>query len=336
MDMTHQEMVRVGCFTGETGGPPAVGIHTFTLDGTPLSAAAADNPSYLLLHPGLPVLYALSEREPTHVAAFRIEGDGSLTAFGRVATGGDGGCHLAFDPTGAFVVVAHYSVGSVSVVSIGADGELLESTSSVRFTGSGPDPERQEASHAHMAVAYEDEVLVPDLGTDQIHRLHVDADGGITEREPITVPAGSGPRHLVITGDHLVLACELSADLWLARRDGDSWREIGPVRSTRADPSAPVYPSAIVAPADRVIVANRGPNTFATFGLDRSADTLTLLNETPTGGDWPRDLTVRDGEVWVANQNSYSVTVFAPDGDGWTLSRTIECPSPGCIVFTRS
>lgn len=334
--MTHEEIVRVGCFTHADGGPPAVGIHNFTVDGSPVAATPAENPSYLLLHPTLPVLYALSERTPTHVTAHRIEADQTLTQISRMATGGDGGCHLAFDPTGRFVVVAHYGVGSVSVLSTGPDGELVTVTGSIAFSGSGPDPSRQDASHAHMAVADGAEILVPDLGTDQIHRLHVGPDGDLTAGETIITPPGSGPRHLVVVGDHLVLACELSAELWMARRRGTGWREIGAVRSTRAAEDPRVYPSAIVANGDRVIVANRGSDTFATFALDRSADTLTMIDESPTGGAWPRDLTVHDGDVWVANERSYDLSVFAPAGDGWQQRLTFPCPSPGCIVFTTT
>lgn len=343
MAHAEHEIVRVGCFTTAEGGPRAVGIHSFTLDGTAVSATPAENPSYLLTHPTLPIVYGLSERTPTHVTAHRIEGDGALTQISRVATGGDGGCHLGLDPTGWFLVIAHYGVGLVSVVPLGPEGELLAVSSSIAFTGSGPDADRQDASHAHMAVADLDagDILVPDLGTDRIHRLGVSPDGAIAEREPIITPPGSGPRHLVVTGDHLVLACELSAELWLARRDrtGDQpsgWRGIGSVRSTGAGDDPRVYPSAIVALDDRVIVANRGCDSFATFALDRAADRLTMIDETATGGAWPRDLTVHDGQVWVANERSYDLNVFAPAGDGWELQRSIVCPSPGCIVFTTS
>lgn len=334
--MVREEIVRVGCFTNVEGGPPAVGIHSFATDGTPVSATPAENPSYLLVHPSLPVVYGLSERTPTHVTAHRIEADGSLTQISRLATGGDGGCHLGMGPDDRHVVVAHYGVGSVSSLSIADDGALIEVTGRLALTGSGPDPERQDGPHAHMAVTVGAEVLVPDLGTDRIHRLRLSPEGEITAGEPLVTPPGSGPRHLVVTGEHLVLACELSAELWLARRDGDGWREIGTVPSTRSTSGPRVYPSAIVADGDRVIVANRGCDTFATFVLDRSADTLNLIDETPTGGDWPRDLTVHDGQVWIANERSYDVAVFAAEGDGWRPDHRFACPSPGCIVFTRS
>ncbi|MGI8768253.1 MAG: lactonase family protein [Propionibacteriaceae bacterium] len=331
---TGTEIVQVGCFTSPPGSR-AVGIHRFTLDGTALSPVPTPDPSYLLLHPTLPVLYALSERTPTSVSAFAVDAESGLSLINTIATGGDGGCHLGYDPVRQLVVVAHYGVGSVSVCSVNDDGSLDRTVDSIAFTGSGPDPDRQQAAHTHMAVPDGAEWLIADLGTDQIHRLTLDDAGTIIGTAEISTPPGVGPRHFVIIGDYLVLACELTGELWLARRDGDDWRGVAKVGSTATTTDEPVYPSAIVQAGDQIIVANRGPDTFATFALDPDDDTLTMIDETGTGGEWPRDLTWHHDQVWVANQNSESVTVFRRTEQSWTQTQQIDCPHPGCIVFTR-
>lgn len=329
--------MHVGCFTHTAGGH-ARGIHTFRADGAELEPTVIEDPSYLVVHPDLPVLYALQERDPTHVAAYRIEADGQLSLIDTIGTEGNGGCHLALDATRRFLVVAHYAVGSVSVLALGPDGSLTRLADTLAFTGSGPNADRQEAAHAHMVVADGDELLVPDLGSDLIRRLRLSDHGAITQLDPITVPPGTGPRHLVLAGDHLVLAGELSATLWLARRTPDGWHGVAEVAASGVRLDEPIYPSAIVhTDDDRVIVANRGADTFAVFALDRMADTLTLLSETGTSGAWPRDLTWHHDLVWVANQNSDTVTVFAPgpaEDESWHEVRRYPCPSPGCIVFT--
>ena len=98
-----------------------------------------------------------------------------------------------------------------------------------------------------------------------------DADGRFrTGAEPIVLPAGSGPRHLVLIEDFLVVACELSAELWLGRRsDDDGWTEVQRVAASTVEVDEPIFPSALRADGDQVFVANRGAGTIAVFELDR-------------------------------------------------------------------
>lgn len=63
----------------------------------------------------------------------------------------------------------------------------------------GPDPSRQEAPHPHAAVVDPTGqfILVPDLGADLIRVYTIrDGDLDLTERDPLFVALGSGPRHL--------------------------------------------------------------------------------------------------------------------------------------------
>ncbi|OYN98272.1 3-carboxymuconate cyclase [Enemella evansiae] len=330
-DARTPEVAYIGCYTSTADGH-GLGIQPLrTGDGTALDPAPAVDPSFLIAHPRLPVLYAVSERESSALTAYQIRDDGTLQLLNALDTGGNAGCHLAFDAERDLLVVAHYTDGSVAICSVAEDGSLGQVTDFHRFTGQGPDPQRQDGSHAHMAIRDGDDWLIADLGADRIHRLSLDDDGRIGRVREIVTPPGVGPRHLIIDGDALVLACELSAELWLARRDGDGWEGAALVPSTAIDTGEAVYPSGIAWADDRVVVANRGADTIATFRLDRDQNTLRLVDERPTGGRWPRDLTWSDGRLWVANQNSDSVTVFEPRGDGWRLVETFEVSSPACV-----
>jgi 6-phosphogluconolactonase len=83
-------------------------------------------------------------------------------------------------------------------------------------------------------------------------------------------------------------------------------------------------------------VANRGNDTVATFAVD--GDGLMPVDETPTGGAWPRHL-VLDGEtMYVANERSHVVTVLRVDPDTGVPRRTngrLDVPSPAFVLIRR-
>lgn len=70
----------------------------------------------------------------------------------------------------------------------------------LKFEGTGKNPERQEKPHPHQVVVYDDEVLVPDLGTDQVWRLLKDAEGRWNIQGSVAGEPGAGMRHVVVHG----------------------------------------------------------------------------------------------------------------------------------------
>lgn len=328
------EGYRIGASEGpqlEVGELPAVALHS---------------PSYLVRHPQQPVLFAVGEGERTTVSALAVGEDGVLELLNTVLSDGVGGCHLTVDETGRFVVVADYRSGSVSSFAIAADGRLSEQIDHHRFHGRGADPERQDAPHAHQVVPHAGRLLVPDLGSDVVHQLHLDPEGhlGLAD-DPIRLPAGSGPRHLVVTEDHLVVACELSARLWLARREGETWMQADEVGSSAepAGPDAPCAPSALRLEDGLVYVANRGPDTVAVFALDAEHHRLRPVTELRTGGAGPRDLILSPTHLWVANQLSDSVVAHRrprptdqPANAGYVLDFEIPTAAPSALLLHES
>ena len=332
--------VVIGGYTSEADGD-AVGLTSLRPDegGAGLSVVgtlALPSPTYLVAHPDQPWLFAVSESEQGQVSSVRLEDGGGLTLLSTVGTGGSGSCHVALAGDAQHVLVADYGSGTVCSVPVGPDGRLGERSGFWRAEGSGPDTERQEGPHAHQVVVDGDEVLVADLGTDRVHRLRVAADGGLVEAGPaVPLPAGCGPRHLVVVGDHLVVATELSGELWLGRRASDGgWTEVDRVPCTAEAGDGELYPSALRADGDTVLVANRGPGTVATFALDAEAGALRLLEERPAGGRWPRDLVVAGDLLWVANQTDDVVTVLRRGaGSGVEPVLVVPSPAPACVLL---
>jgi 6-phosphogluconolactonase (cycloisomerase 2 family) len=299
---------------------------------TTVSVVETPSPSYVVAHPTRPWLFTAGEGSPATVASYRIEESDALTELTSLATGGDSACHLTLSSNNQLLLVSNYGSGSVSSFGIADDGALTGPLDVLSFTGSGADPERQDGPHAHQTIVVGDEILACDLGTDRIHRLRVDGAGRFSRAaEPIHLPAGAGPRHAVVVDDRLVVACELNAELWVGRREGDGWVQTQRVSTTRAVKS-PRQPSGIVTDGRTVAVATRGPDTVATYAIEDGA--LRPLAEVACGGAWPRALTLRGRWLWVANQNDGTLTVLDLDDPAApTPVLELSAPSATCVVL---
>lgn len=256
------------------------------------------------------------------------------------ATHGADPCHLAVlpasGPQSAAVFVANYTGGILTVHRIDGD-QVGEPTLEVRYRGGGPDLDRQASPHPHQAVIDESGELlfVPDLGTDAIH-VHRIADllAGDAAHTDLTLPAGTGPRHLVQRGGVLVVAGEL--DLSVSVIDLASGEVIDSMPVTSAAVPGEAGPSAIrLTNSGYVIVANRNPNTLVVFGLGEDGH-LSAVGEFHSGGVHPRDMELTgDGRyLVVANQWSDHLTIFELDPVLGGLRRVagIDTPSPECLL----
>jgi 6-phosphogluconolactonase len=334
--------VIIGGYTAEMGGS-ASGVRSLVVDLDEDGAVHLDesanlalaSPSFLIAHPEQPWLFAVTEGTPSLVHSLALAADGGLERLASRESGGEVGAHLALSPDNRYVVVAHYGSGSVSSFAVDDRGRLSERLDLMTFDGSGPVPERQDGSRAHQVVFTGGELLVSDLGTDRVHRLVLGADGRFrTGADPIVLPAGSGPRHLVVIEDFLVVACELSADLWLGRRTDDGWAEAQRVPASTWEVDEPIAPSALRADGNHVFLANRGAGTIAVFDLDQPSGRLIRLTEFPGGGACPRDLVVHPDGLWVANQTNQVISVFSRSA--LPPARALfefASPSPACIVL---
>lgn len=299
-----------------------------------------ESPSYLAWHPDGVHLYAAGEESDGQVWALRLGAGGhGLGVLGSATTGGAHPCHLAVDPSGRVLVTANYTSGSVAVHRLRADGRIGELTHLVQHEGSGPHPERQAGPHAHM-VYFADEtlVLVVDLGADLIAAYRLDpAAGRLAALGSSALPAGFGPRHLVaLPADRLAVAGELTGEIALLALARDTGAvTVLDVRPASDETGSPAAPSGIGCTADGrfVVMANRGPDTVAAFAV--RGDRLFRVDEVPGGGDHPRDLTVLEDRVYVANQESDSITVLRLDPETGGLSATgsrFDTPSPTQVL----
>lgn len=291
------------------------------------------SPSWLIRARGL--VFAACEAAQSRVAALREDAD-CLTVVSSVDTGGADACHLAESPDGRWLAVALYTSGSIRLLELPADGQLDGALRGLlRLEGSGPDPNRQTMPHAHQITWLDaSHFLCCDLGTDSIRVVEVDDDGTLTLLDPIVLPAGFGPRHLVLRGHQLAVVGELSGELASLRHEGDrvdaGWSLVDIVPGTAKQ--AHNQPSGLVAFGDDLVVGNRVVDTIARFSWPADGR-LELRYESSCGGAMPRDVAVRDDEVWVALQEGSAVVVHRALDDGFVELARFPVEGAARVLF---
>ena len=303
---------------------------------------AVSDASYGVFSPRFERRYLVQERHDG--AMVGLSADGALQ--GPVATGGAAPCFMALDARQSCLAVAHYDSGSVGLIRLDpADGRPLGPAQVVVHHGSGPVRERQAGPHAHWVGFSPDQrwLHAVDLGADAIFAHPFDPQRGVIGEGQIAyaAPAGSGPRHLVRhpTQPRAYLVSELANSLTVldVRADG----RFAAVQRLSTLPAGFVAHNqaahiAIDAGARRLYVSNRGANTLAVFALD-ARGTPSLLQQVPSGGDWPRFFLLLEPEnrLLVANERSGELAIFHRAADGRLADSGQRIAAPGVVFLMR-
>ncbi len=304
------------------GAPVGTGEGLFRMDADGSTADIAlelPAPSYVIAHPDLPLLYAVSEGglDVAAVHAIDVSNPDATRVLGTVRTGGHDPCHILMARDTLSLYVSHYSSGELAVIRLGADGlfDSDEPAQSLGHSGNGP-TERQDAPHAHWA-AYAPgggTLLVADLGTDELRRYDVLPDGLLRpDGVAATLPPGAGPRLVLVRNNLLYVVCEL--DLSLKTYSWDAEARIAELIVEQPASVAPhrsgdsVSPAMLVHVAGVLLLSVRGADVISVFDLDGN-DLPSLRGSFDTGGQWPRHFAVAGERVVVGNEKSHNAAVF--------------------------
>lgn len=109
------------------------------------------NPSFLLKHPTLPVLYTV-HGDQQEVSALRIDPtNGQLSFLNRQDCGGRNPVHLALSPDARYLVISNHLSSSLAVLPVAADGALLPLSQLVKLEGmAGPHRVEQPFAKPHF------------------------------------------------------------------------------------------------------------------------------------------------------------------------------------------
>jgi 6-phosphogluconolactonase len=341
--------VYVGTYTKSA----SKGVYLFRLDidsGSLMAqglAVAADDPNFLAIAPNQKNLYACAtanNHRDTVIDAFAIDPtSGMLRLINQQPSGGSGATHVAVAPNGKALATANYSSGSVALLPIESDGSVDASSAIDQHRGSSINRARQTSPHPHSCNFDPSGrfLFVPDLGMDKIFVYGVD-DGKLTASEPVTVAAGSGPRHMAFapSGKFAYLINEMASTVIAYSYDRGALKEVQTISTLPPGFNKPNTAAEIaVHPNGRFLYAsNRGDDSIAIFAIDQVSGTLSLIGFQPTLGKGPRQFAIdpTGNFLIVANQSSDSVVLFRVDPDTGRLTTTgtaFTVSSPVCVAF---
>ncbi len=333
----------------------------------PELAIATPKPTYLALHPRLPVVYACNEGEgdAAQVSAFALDrSTATLTALGSQDSRGNSPCFVSVDSTGRLLFAANYGGGSLAAFPLDAVGAAGPAAGTFSWKASGqcgtPGPvhDRQDGPHIHCAILSPDNrfVLACDLGDDAILAFPINPGGsaplgptlGAVQRLPARL--GSGPRHLAFHPNGRWLYCIHELDCTIDRY---AWNSNGGAALAQLAPNDTVHLAlaseavtgqpntaaeiAISHDGRYLYACTRGIDRLSTFRIDPTTGALKLVQQIPCGGHTPRYFALDPTERWLVctNQDGNNITVFARDPAVGTLTpHGIQAlVTPQCIVW---
>jgi 6-phosphogluconolactonase len=335
--------VLIGTYTaGESRGIYLYGFDSETglLTATPAQVTPAENPSWLVLSADKRFLYAVNEnsegqRDPVgRVTAWRVApGTGALTFINQTSSLGADPTHASLSKDGRYLFVANYSVqadpgGTLSVVPVEKNGAVAPAVQVKTHRASQINTDRQMSPHVHSAVSSPDGryVFAQDLGADRIYVYRYDPANpeaplhAMKEQPFVTLPAGSGPRHLVFSADgrHAYLTLEMTGQVAsFDYAEGRlTLRQVLPLAAP--DFHGDLGAGALhLSPDGRFLyVTDRGTdNQIVTFAVSPKDGALTFLARRSVEGRQPREFTLDPTGrfVLVANQFTHAVVVFRRD-----------------------
>jgi 6-phosphogluconolactonase len=350
-------------FFGTYTGAVSHGIYVARLDSvtgslsTPELAAEAASPSFLAIAPGEKFLYAANSVSAIRggnggaVSAFAIDKtSGRLRLLNQEPSGGSDPCHLAVDATGRCLLVANYNSGTLKSFRLNPDGTIGAVGSLLQHHGSSVNPSRQTAAHAHFICPdpSNDFALACDLGMDQVVIYRIEPPAGtLAAHASVTLPPGSGPRHLAFSPDGKFarvineMACTITTFAWDAAAG-----KLKPVATISALPpgltARPDFTAAEILAAGNFVYATvRGPDLVTVLAADPSSGHLLFVQSLPAGGKMPRGLGVDPTHRWLftGNQTTDNVVEFAIDPATGKLApagRELKIGSPVDVKFVAA
>ena len=383
------DILYVGSYTeivaGDFGGH-GEGISCFAFDASTgelklLNNQFQVNPSYLsiasimhssnmeLENKSVTYLFTVSEvlasKKPV-LHTYTINDNYSLTLIDTKTIEGGCPCHIHYfkNKDGeSYTATACYETGNLVIhnINVEATADLnIHESLNIYHKGSSQHPSRQTQAHAHCACfdIQSNKLLVCDLGLDQVKVYKVEINNGsfnAIEEQIISLPIGSGPRHICFDENYAFIINELNGSITIIKHiaekkvydikgnfdaSGQLSDSLKESVNTSASIDTDLGGAAIRISADGkfIYTSMRSDNTIRLFAFDSITESISFIASYPTEGLTPRDFTIDASGKWllVAHQDSDTISIFNVNSYNGTLSfhKTVNnIDSPVCLAW---
>lgn len=308
------------------------GMYVYSLDHTSgqltevSRLSGVKNPSFLTPSTNGKTIYSVTDSKTPgggSVSSFGFNPEtGTLTCTSSQSSLGENPVYVAVHPSGKWLACANYTQAGLTLYPINNDGTIAQHAQHIDYTtGSGVNPERQEAAHAHCVIFSPDgkQLLVTDLGGDVIRNYTFDTQRKkpAYQENSVTTKPGSGPRHLAFNKKGVVLYIieELGGAVSVFKNSKGKLSAIQRVFTHPEDSGLTAFESSDVhlSPDGKFLYATNRmeENNIAIYRVDNNG-LLTLVGYQDTMGNHPRTFALTpDGNfIIVCNVKTNSVTVF--------------------------
>ncbi len=351
LTLAQQYNLLIGTYTNTNASK---GIYVYKFDERTGKAsyknelAGVNDPSYLCVAPNGKSVYAVNEGI-AKVSAFSFNSQtGELKLINQRSSEGDAPCYVAIDKSGKYIFVANYTGGSAVVLPVDGKGALGVATQVIQHIGKGPDTERQEKPHVHSTFLSPDEqnVLVSDLGTDQIAVYKLDINNkeqplDTNSASVINTPAGSGPRHVAFGqgGKFIYSLQELNGNISVIKKEGNDYSILQNISMHAPDFNGKTGAADIhLSPDGKFLYSSNrvDANDIAVFSVNPITGLLIHKENFSVKGKGPRNfiITPNGNFLLLANQYTNEVVIFKRNKETGMLKDTgerIKVGSPVCL-----
>ena len=349
---------------GTEAGDPSIFIFDVDSAGKFIAKGSMDagiSPSWMVQDAAAENLYVTSELprwpvvegDEAVVSSFAIDSaDGGLQLTSRVPTTHPNPVYATVDGTGASLVVATYGApGSLEVFPIRGDGRLTNASQVISNQGQGTHCANFDNTNTHLLSA----VATPwhGNGLDRVYQytwngtaLAPNPAAPFAQLNPTT-----GPRHITFSptlDNRVYIVDEGYVDtpcrLTVCEYHTNGTLTVVQTVSTIA-PSVDqngMYPAELAISDDGrfAYVSNRDAgeelrDDIAVFALDATSGLATRIGSTPTGGSYPRSISLdwQSKLLVVGNQKSNDVFSFAVDAATGLLTQLHSTTLPNSVAF---
>lgn len=337
-------LIWTGTYTPDGGGrAEGIGALAEHPDGTLEwlgTVAKTDSPSFVAVHPALPVVYAVAEQRKM-VRAFRRTGDFGLEPFGGPNPSGEATCHVAVDPQGRFLAATCWGDGQVLLYELNPDGGIARRFPALPsvdpHASQNPGDPRQSRAHASLMLQ-DGRIMTTDLGHDTLRIWNYVPGEGLVADHEVALPFGAGPRHLVQhASGNVYVVSEYTVEVFVVRPEAGTYELVfrGPATSGGSLPDDSAAEISLGNEGRHVYVGVRGSNRVSVLKVGAGGTELVPVEDFASGGNWPRHHLVKGRWLHVAHERSDNIATFELDpltGLPGPLVHNLETPSPTALV----